>query len=143
APPYGLTESMVSLYAFSLAKSGRHELVLRANSGYTLNNGRPVSNDQLTSHQLALCDWNSKLDKAMLGARLVESAHKGWNDVLPYARVLDRNLKPAANPEEELERNDALLGILTKLKSEIPELKKSVEDLAAELHGIVPNSLQE
>jgi len=142
-PPYGLTDSMVSLYAFALVKSGRYELVLRANSGYTLNSGRPLANDELTTHQLSLCDWNAKLDKAMLGARLVESAHKGWNDVLPYARVFDSDLRPAANPDEEQERNDALLGILAELKSEIPELKKSVEDLAAELSGKVPNSLQE
>jgi hypothetical protein len=142
-PPYGLTESMVSLYAFALVKFGRYQLVLRVNSGYTLNNGNPVPNDELTAHHLSLCDWNAKLDKAMLGARLMESVHKGWNDVLPYARVLDPSLKPAANPDEELERNDALLGILTKLKSEIPDVKRGVEDLAAELGGRVPDSLQE
>lgn len=77
-PPYGLTESMVTLYVFELIKSGGFELALNPNAGVTLSNGRPLPGDRLTAHALPLCDWNARLDRALLGSRLVESLHKGW-----------------------------------------------------------------
>ena len=38
--PYGLTESMVTLYVFALIKSGGFELALNPNAGVTLSDGR-------------------------------------------------------------------------------------------------------
>ena len=108
-PPYGLTESMVALYIFTLIKSGGFKLALDPNAGVTLSNGLPLPGDRLTAPTLPLCAWNARLDRALLGSRLVESLHKGWNEVLPYARVLDSSLKPATTPDEEQARNDSLL----------------------------------
>jgi hypothetical protein len=142
-PPYGLTESMVTLYVFAVIKSGGYELALKPSSGYALSNGKPAPRDRITAQLLPLCDWNAKLDKALHGARLVRSTQKGWNDVLPFARVLDPELKTAGNPDEEQARNDALLSLLGKLKAEIPEVEKSITDLAAALAGTVPMSLKE
>jgi hypothetical protein len=142
-PPYGLTEPMVALYVFSLIKCGGYELALKPGSGYALSNGKPIPRDRVTAHLLPLCDWNAKLDKALYGARLVRSTQKGWNEVLPFARVLDPEFKPAGNPDEEQARNDALLSLLAKLKAEIPEVEKSITDLAAVLGGVVPVSLKE
>jgi hypothetical protein len=121
-PPYGLTESMVALYVFALIKSGGFELALNPNAGVTLSNGRPLPGDRLTAHTLPLCEWNARLDRALLGSRLVESLHKGWNEVLPYARVLDPSLKPAATPDDEQARNESLLATLAQLQSEIPQV---------------------
>ena len=105
--PYGLTDSMVGLYVFALLKSGGFELILKSGSGFTMVNGKPLPGDRLTAHTLSLCDWNAKLDKALLGSRLVESAHKGWNEVLPFARILEQDLKPATTPDDELTRNES------------------------------------
>src|SRR5262249_25521854 len=77
--PYGLTESMVTLYIFALIKSGGFELALKPNAGVTLSSGQPLPGDRLTAHTLPLCDWNARLDRALLGSRLVESLHKGWD----------------------------------------------------------------
>ena len=68
-----------------------------------------------------------RLDRALLGSRLVESLHKGWNEVLPYARILDPDLKPATTPDEEQARNESLLERLAQLQSEIPEVDKSLQ----------------
>jgi hypothetical protein len=141
--PFGLTEAMVVLYASSLVKAGGFELVLNAASPVTLANEKPLPGNRLTTHALALCDWNARLDKALLGARMVVSVQKGWNEVLPYARVLDDTLKTVATPDEEPQRNEQLLNILGKLKAELPEVSKSLTTLASKLGGIVPKSLTE
>ena len=97
-PPYGLTESMVALYVFALLKSGGYELTLKSGSGFTLTSGKALPGDRITAHTLPYCDWNARLDRALLGARLVQSTQKGWNEVLPYARVLRRKLEDCGVP---------------------------------------------
>ncbi|WP_337287272.1 hypothetical protein [Candidatus Methylomirabilis sp.] len=139
--PYALTEAMVTLYLLSLVRTGGHEIAVNPNAKVELVNGKPLPGNRLTAHTLTLCEWNAKLDKAMLGARLVLSVRKGWNDVLPYARMLDDTLKPAKTPDEELERNTQLLAVLAKLKVEIPEVEKGTDGLAAKLGGTVPKPM--
>ena len=141
--PFGLTEAMVVLYVCALVKTGGFELVLNTSTPIMLANEKPLPGNRLTTHALALCEWNAKLDKALLGARLIVSVQKGWNEVLPYARVLDDTLKPVATPDEEPQRNEQLLTILGKLKAELPEVNKSLTTLASKLGGIVPKSLTE
>ena len=122
-PPYALTEEMVMLYLFALVRSGAWEMALNPATPIKLANDKPLPGNRLTAHTLGLVKWNSQLDKALLGARIVASVQKGWNEVLPFARVLDDTLKPAPTPEEELQRNDQLMAILGKLKSEVPEVE--------------------
>ena len=141
--PFGLTESMVVLYACSLVKTGGFELVLNTATPITLSNEKSLPGNRLTTHALTLCEWNAKLDKALLGSRLIVSVQKGWNEVLPYARVLDDSLKTIATPDEEPQRNEQLLGILGKLKTELPEIEKSLTSLASKLGGNIPKTLSE
>ena len=68
---------------------------------------------------------------------------KGWNEVLPYARVLDDTLKTAATPDEEPLRNTELLVTLGKLATELPEVEKHLGTLAPKLGGTVPKALTE
>jgi hypothetical protein len=142
-PPYGLTQEMANLYLFTLVKSGGYELALNPATQIQLINGKPLPANKLTAHTLGLCKWNSQMDKALLGARIVASVQKGWNEVLPYARVLDDTLKPASTPDEELQRNDQLLAVLAKLKEELPAVDHSLKTLAEKLEGAVPKSFTE
>jgi hypothetical protein len=57
--------------------------------------------------------------------------------------VLDPGLKPAATPDEEQARNEALLAILAHLHLEIPEVEKSLVELAGVLGGALPQNLKE
>ena len=141
--PYGLTEAMVSLYALAQVKIGGFEAVLNPGSPITMTNGKALPGNRLTPHTLALCEWNAKLDKAMLGARIVKSIQKGWNEVLEYARVLDPDFKPASSPDEEMTRNDKLLAVLAKLKAELPEVEKSLTSLSSKLGSAIPKDLTE
>jgi len=142
-PPYGLTQEMVTLYLFALVRSGGWEIALSASTPIQLTNGKPLPANKLTAHTLGLVKWNTQLDKALLGARIIASVQKGWNEVLPFARVLDDTLKPAATPEEELQRNEHLVTILAKLKTEVPVAESSIIALAPKLGGAVPRSFVE
>lgn len=141
APPYGLTDWMVQLYLFALLKQGGWELVLNPATPALLTNGQPLPGNKLTAHTVGLVDWNAKLDKSLLGARLVASTQKGWDEVLPFARVLDANLKTAATPDEEQVRDAELRKLLANLKTEIPQVENSLGQLATGLGGTVPQPL--
>lgn len=142
-PPFALTEAMVTLYVLAQIKLGGYELALNLSSPVLLSNGKALPSNKLTPHTLAMCEWNAKLDKALLGSRIVVSVQKGWNEVLPYARVLDPNLKTATTPDEELARNDELLTVLAKLKTEVPEVEKALAGLADKLGGAVSKTMAE
>lgn len=142
-PPYALTEAMVALYACAIVKGGGYDLVLNPNTVITLTNGKPLPGNRLTAHTIGLCKWNATLDKALLGARLVASVQKGWNEVLPYARVLDPSFKPANTPDEELEREKQLLSVLGSLKIEVEDTERQLPPLAEKLGGSTPATLKE
>jgi len=141
--PYALTQEMLTLYLFALVRSGGWELGLNQATPIQLTNGKPLPANKLTAHTLSLVKWNTQLDRALLGARITVSIQKGWNEVLPFARVLDDSLKPATTPEEELQRNEQLVTVLGKLKSELPGIESSMAALAPKLGGTVPKSFVE
>ncbi len=135
SPPHGLTDWMVQLYTFALLKLGGWELVLNPASPVQTTDGKPLPGNKLTPHTLALVDWNAKLDKGLLGARLVESTQKGWNEVLSYARILEPSLKTASTPDEEQERNAELTKLLGALESEVPQMDSTLQQVAPALDG--------
>jgi hypothetical protein len=141
--PHALTDQMVMLYLFGMVKMGGCELSIKPNHGLMLNNGKALSGDRLKSRVLGLMDWNAKLDKALLGARLVKSSQKGWNDILPYARVLNETLKPVALPEEEDARNEELARLLKTLAERIAETRNALPTLAQLLSGKVTSEMLE
>ena len=142
-PPYGLTQEMVTLYVFALVRSGSWEVELNPSPAIQFANGSPLPGNRLTAHTLGLVKWNAQLGKALLGARLVASTQKGWDEVLPFARVLDGTLKTAPTPDDELQRNQQLVTILGRVRSEVPEVEKGVAALALKLGGTVPKSFRE
>lgn len=118
------------------------ELVLNPATPALLTNGQPLPGNKLTAHTVGLVDWNAKLDKSLLGARLVASTQKGWDEVLPFARVFDASLKTAATPDEEQVRDAELRKLLANLKTEIPQVENSLSQLATGLGGTVPQPLK-
>jgi len=142
APPHALTDCMVQLYVFALLKQGGWELVLNPATPALLSTGQPLPGNKLTANTVGLLDWNAKLDKSLLGARLVFSTQKGWDEVLPYARVLDASLKTAGPPDEQEERNTELLKLLANLNAELPQVESSLDQLAVGLSGTVPVELK-
>ncbi|MCX6880254.1 MAG: hypothetical protein NTW21_41585 [Verrucomicrobia bacterium] len=142
-PPYGLTDWMVQLYVFALLKHGGWELALNPASSVQTHDGKPLPGNKLNAHTLAIVDWNAKLDKALLGARLIASTRKGWNEVLPFARVLDSSLKTATSPDEEQERNTEFVRILATLGAEIPQVRNTLNQVAPVLDGTLGQPFKE
>jgi len=134
---------MVALYVFAMVRTGAWEIVLNQAAAVQTTTGKPLAGNHLTAHTLGFVKWNTQLDKALLGARVVVSTQKGWNEILPFARVLDDSLKPAASPDEEQQRNEQLLVILSKLKAEIPQVESICSALASELGADLPKAISE
>jgi len=96
-PPYALTQEMVALYVFAMVRTGAWEIVLNQAAACPDNYGQTTRRKPPYRPYFGFVKWNTQLDKALLGARVVVSTQKGWNEILPFARVLDDSLKPAAS----------------------------------------------
>ena len=143
APPYALTDWLVQLYLFVILKHGGWELLLNQSAPVQTVDGKPLPSNKLTAHTLSLVDWSAKLDKALLGSRLLASTQKGWNEVLEYARVLDANLKTAATPDEEQERNTSLATLLKTLTEQVTQTENNLGKVAGALGGLVGADLKQ
>jgi hypothetical protein len=104
-------------------------------AGLKLITGKEPLGHRLTGKQVAQVEWSSRLERAMLGARLKLSDEKPFNDVLPYARVLDSNLTPANTPDEETARNNELCALLRRLADALPDVRDNLKKLAGVLGG--------
>ena len=84
-PPYGLTESMVTLYVFALIKSGGFELALNRMLGSRSATAGPYQVIDSPRTPCPCVSGTPSSDEPLLGSRLVEwRLHKGWNEVLPW-----------------------------------------------------------
>lgn len=147
-PPHGLTEPMVTLCALAAVRAGIGDgrgcvVKLREGTDFTLTSGKKPIGGKLTAHNIPHAEWSSRLEKALLGARLQISTELGWNAVLDYARVLDPELKTASSPDEENARNEELCRILKNLASQVDSTSDELASLATVLNGSVPLPVNE
>jgi hypothetical protein len=137
-PPYGLTEDLVRLAVLCAVRAGNPPLMvaeLNTAVNFRLTTGKEPPGRRLKSSLINQVEWSSKLEKALLGARLKISDEKPFNDVLPYAQVLDPNLTPANTPDEESARNSELCLALQTLAGDLPDVQENLKKLAAVLGG--------
>jgi hypothetical protein len=137
-PPHGLTEEMVRLAILCAVRAGNPPLMLaelNPAAGLKLASGKEPHGHRLTGKQIAQVEWSARLERAMLGARLKLSDEKPFNDVLPYARILDPNLTPASTPDEETARNAQLVAALREMASALPGVRENLKKLAGVLGG--------
>jgi hypothetical protein len=139
-PPHGLTEDLVRLVVLCAVRAGSPPLMLaelNPAANFRLNNGKEPAGRRLKSSLINQVEWNTKLEKALLGARLKISDEKPFNDVLPYAQILDPNLTPANTPDEESARNSELCLTLQTLAKDLPDVRENLKKLAGVLGGNV------
>lgn len=138
-PPYAMTEELVRLAMLCAVRAGSPPLViadLSPSANFVLTNGRAPSGHKLTARMIGQIEWKPHLERALLGARLKTSDEKPFNDVLPYAQVLDPNLTPANTPDEEVARDGELRLRLKSLADEIPTTRENLKKLASILGGL-------
>jgi hypothetical protein len=137
-PPYGMTEDMVRLMALCAVRSANPPIVLadlNPGGNFKLTDGREPPNKRLTSRLISQTEWSTKLEKAFLGARLKLSDEKPFNDVLPYALVVDPSLTTANTPDEEIARNSELMLALNTLAGDVPNTRDTLKKLSGVLGG--------
>jgi hypothetical protein len=139
-PPHGLTEELVRLAILCAVRAGTPPLMiaeLNPSAGFKLTNDKEPPGKRLTARQIGQVEWGTKLEKALLGARLKLSDEKSFNEVLPYARVLNPNLPAVHSADDEAERNRELLGLLGTFADDLAEVLDTLKKLAKVLEGQV------
>ena len=148
-PPFGLTENMVTLFVLATVRAGDPEkgysyaVQFREGTQFTLTTGKALPGNKISAYVLPHVEWSTRLEKALLGARLQISTETGWNDVLEYARVVATALKTASSPDEEMARNDELCRELKKLSEDIDNTRDTLQKLAVYLGARVPDEVSE
>ena len=133
-----LTEEMVTLYLFALVKVGGCELV--SESATPRLRWSTANRFRQQAHRAYpwRCASGTPSSTRPCSAPAVASMQKGWDEVLPYARVLDSALKPANTPDEELQREKQLISILGSIKIEVEDTSANYRRLrksSGELHA--------
>lgn len=139
-PPHGLTEEIARLTMLCAVRAGAPPLMiaeLNPSAGFKLTSDKEPPGKRLTARQIGQVEWGTKLEKALLGARIKLSDEKSFNEVLPYARVLNPNLSAVHTADDEVERNRELLGLLGDLKTDLTEVLDTLRKLAKVLDGQV------
>jgi hypothetical protein len=140
-PPHGLTEDLIRLAMLCAVRAGGSPPLevaeLNPSAGLKLTNGKEPANKKLTGKQINLLEWNPRLEKALLGARLKVNTDRTINDALPYAQVIAPTMTPAGSPAEEEARNTELCVALQALAQELAETRENLKKLAGVLGGVL------
>lgn len=145
-PPYGLTEEIIRLAVLCAVRAGTPPLViadLNPSANFVLTTGREPSGKRITSRVVGQIEWSAKLERALLGARVKISDEKPFNEVLPYAQIIDPDLSAAHTPDEEVARNNELCRRLESLLGEVDAAHGDLSKLAAALGGKVDDATTE
>jgi hypothetical protein len=116
---------------------------LNTAANFRLNTGKEPAGRRPKTSLINQVEWNNKFEKALLGARLKISDEKPFNDVLPYAQILDANLTPANTTDEETARNSELCLALQTLARELPDMRENLKKLAGVLGGTLDDETTE
>jgi hypothetical protein len=125
APPYGLTKEILTLNLLCFVRHGDPNVEIRLKD----NHRQPIRGAKITSFSVPEVDWRGKFEEDfdMLG----RSTEVGWNDVLPFARIIapEQELKTATKPEDIIEQERRLLLSLKTISDKIPNVITNLEAL--------------
>ena len=145
-PPHGLTEDLARLALLCAVRAGTPPLQiaeLNPSAGFKLTNDKEPIGKRLTGKQIGQVEWSSKLEKALLGARIKLSDEKSFNEVLAYAQVLDPSITPAQDVNDDADRNNELVARLKTLAEDLEKTHDTLKKLAQKLDGQVDDATNE
>jgi hypothetical protein len=141
AAPYGLTKELLSLYLLCFVQYGnpRSELELSPNTTIRLRNGTTPPKQRLTTDLINQLEWTNKFDREI--RVLEESQGIDWNQVVPFARILDDTLTTETDSQRKLEQEERLKRACQALGQRVATVVGSLESLARSLSSTLPESV--
>ena len=127
APPYGLIKDMVTLDLLCFVRHGDPNVEIRLKDGHR----QPFRGSRVTSFNIPEIEWRGKVEDDF--DLLSRSTEVGWNDVLPFARIVapEQDLKTATKPEDIKEQEGRLLLSFSSILDKAPSTLASLEALWA------------
>lgn len=112
-PPYGLTREIITLFllAFVIKDSPRVDIILK---------NEKLNVSKITSQNIRSIGYKPKMDD--LFDELIEGIGKTWQEVLPFTRLINPELKLVTKSNEVEEQEIILLASLKKLYDEISQI---------------------
>jgi hypothetical protein len=137
-PPYGLPYALIQLFLLAFVRYGnpRVDLLLKTNHNLRNRDRQLLARDRLTAGSVADLDWKAGLETSF--DALIPSQGPHWNDVLPYAREFQEELKASTDQAEIETQFQRLAQTLEKLQANVTTQKRSLESLAGSLNADLP-----
>ncbi|MEA1964415.1 MAG: hypothetical protein U9O41_04710 [Candidatus Aerophobetes bacterium] len=122
--PVGLTKEIVTLQLLAFIRHGKPacEISLKPMNRLDLPGNR------INSFNIPDIEWKRKFEEDF--DILYPMAGPGWNDVLPLARFINRNLKEATKPDEIKAQEAQLLLSCKTISDRIPHIKGDLKILS-------------
>lgn len=141
--PYGLTRDLLSLYLLCFVHYGnpRVELELSNDNTIQLQNGTAPPKGRLTTDTIRQVKWSNKFDREI--RVLQESVGVDWNQVVPFARILDDTLTTTTDSQQKLEQDERLKRACQALGQRVAFVDNSLRSLARTLGSTLPVSVSE
>lgn len=141
--PYGLTRDLLSLYLLCFVHYGnpRVELELSHDNTIRLENGMAPPKGRLTTDTIRQVKWSNKFDREI--CILQESVGVDWNQVVPFARILDDTLTTTTDSQQKLEQYERLKRACQTWGQRVALVDNSLKSLARTLGSTLPASVSE
>jgi hypothetical protein len=141
--PHGLTRELLSLYLLCFVHYGnpRAELELSPDTTIRLRNGTTPPRQRLTTELIRQVEWSNKFDREIRA--LQESQGVDWNQVVPFARILDDTLTTTTDSQQKLEQEERLKRACQALGQRVEAVDNSLRSLARTLGSTLPASISE
>lgn len=125
SPPYGLIREIVTLNLLCFVRYGDPSVEIRLKDGHR----QPIRGSRITSFNVPEMEWRGKFEEDF--DILSRSTEVGWNDVVPFARVVapEQDLKTATKPEDVTEQEERMLLSFKSTVDRVPSVSRSLEAL--------------
>lgn len=120
APPYGLTRELITLYLLSFVRYGDPSVEITLKMGHKLG----IKTNKITSANIPEIEWRGKFYEDF--ETLSYSTEIHWNDVLQFAKIVNRDLKPATTHEEIIEQEKLLISTLSEISSKCEKIRQNL-----------------
>ncbi len=127
----GLTDELTTLYLLAFVYK-------TPNAEISLKPGHKQPIQKISSSTLRKVEWRANVWNEF--DTLYLTADIKWEDVLPYAKIINPNLKLATLHDDIVEQERQLIQSINEIKNQMPRIEENISILSGKLSDSVPES---
>ncbi|MFQ6055393.1 MAG: hypothetical protein ACE5J3_05350, partial [Methanosarcinales archaeon] len=125
-PPFGIPYEHITLQLLCFVRYGNPNVELKLKPSHKLSY---LKSNTITSSDIPKIKWKSKIESNF--DVLCYSSEVSWNDVLPFAKVINPDLKIATSPEDIDSQNKQLVQSLSSINKDIKNIKNTIKSISS------------